>query len=633
MTTSEHIRRMPTLFLLATGTVILGGLLFVRYLEQPNMPPIDARYLDPELVIEARIDDLLMYMTLEEKIGQMALVDKNSIKRPDDVRKYRLGALLSGAGAKPDPNTPESWRTMVEEFTSYARRTRLGIPLLYGVDAAHGHTNIPGATVFPHQIGLGAANDPRLVEQIAEATARELEATGIYWNFAPSLDLPTDIRWGRVYETYSDDPVRTAMLGAAYVRGMQAEQGTSTRHVRALSTAKHYVGLGAMEWGSSRNKNFKIDQGRTAADEARLRAEFLPPFESAIDAGALSIMAGLNWWGDLDVAAERYLLTDVLKEELGFRGFVVSDWYGVYEIPGGTYRATVTAVNAGIDMVMLPFDYQQFVRDMKRAVRRNDISVERVDDAVRRILRAKFALGLFDGRTATESVDVLGNEEHRALAREAVARSMVLLKNEARIVPVTPDVRSIRVSGSAAHDTGRQSGAWTVEWQGIEGTWLPGATSILDGLRAVAGTDVMIEYHKDGTFDSKTSPADLGIAIVGEAPYAEGWGDNPLPQLTPEDLRAIESLKEHARHVLVILVTGRPLFITDSIATWDALLVAWLPGSEGAGVADVVFGRRVPTGTLPMPWPRDLSQLPLSVHGNTSNGTPVLFPRGAPRTH
>jgi beta-glucosidase len=624
---------MKVLRVIIIVSVVLLGMVFLAVShfnkkESTPKPLIDnPEYQNTSLPTEERIDDLLSYMTLEEKIGQMALVEKNSLTELKDLSEYGIGALLSGAGAKPENNTPQGWRTMVENFVNASKESRLGIPILYGVDATHGHANVPGATVFPHAIGLGATQDPELIERVARSTALELKATGINWSYSPNLDMPRDMRWGRTYETFSDDPKLTALLGTAFIRGTQYVEGESTGHFAVLSTPKHYVGVGGMEWETSSNKDFKIDQGTTERNEELLRSEYMVPFKAAVDAGALSIMAGLNSWGDTKLAANSYLLTDVLKGQLDFRGFVVSDWYGVYEISNNDYVSAIVAINAGVDMVMLPFDYKSFIENVTRAVRRNEIREERIDDAVRRILRAKFALGLFDSLPARPIIETVGNSSHRTTAREAVAKSMVLLKNENNVLPLTDSIEHVRIAGSAADNVGRQAGAWTVEWQGIDGNWLVGATSILAGVRARAPEGTVIEYDESGRFADSTTITDVGIAVVSEAPYAEGWGDTEYPTISPHDREIIERLKATSKELVVIIVSGRPLFISDEINTWDALVAAWLPGSEGAGVADVLFGDVPFTGTLPLPWPLRSEQLPITRDGVTKDGTSPLFPR------
>jgi beta-glucosidase len=381
-----------------------------------------------------------------------------------------------------------------------------------------------------------------------------------------------------------------------------------------------------MLWNTSSNENFRIDQGVTPGDLQLLKAEYLPPYQQAIEAGALSMMVGLNSWGETKIAANSYLIRTVLKDELGFTGFVVSDWYGVYEISDDDYDSAVTAINAGVDMVMLPFDYKDFVRNIQRAVRTGDIKMHRVDDAVTRILRAKFALGLFDDASVQEP-EPTDFEAHAALARKAVAQSAVLLKNDSNLLPIRAEAKTILVAGSAADNIGQQAGAWTVEWQGIDGNWLPGATSILAGIQTVSGPATKIVYRADAQFNTLEQKADIGIAVVGEKPYAEGWGDKQTPRLSEADTQTISRLQAISKKVVVVLVTGRPLIITDQVDGWDALMVVWLPGSEGAGVADVLFGKAAFTGTLPLPWPASISQLPIVTDGTTRDRSTVLYER------
>ncbi len=617
-----YSRVLWLMFFLTLIGVLLVLMLIVKGEPELVSPPANAPYKNAALPVDLRVEDLLSRMTLKEKIGQMALIEKNSVKDNEDIATYGLGGLLSGSGAKPADTSPEDWHSMVSEYYDAARATRLSIPLLYGSDAIHGHGHVLGATVFPHAIGLGATGDEVLMEAVGRATAKEVAATGINWNYAPNLDLPRDIRWGRVYEAFGDDSQLVTRLGAAYTRGLLSGEQPM------VASLKHFVGLGDMAWNSSTNKNFKIDQGATTGGEAQLRSTYLPPYKAAIAAGAQSVMVGLNTWDGTKIAANKYLITDVLKGELGFKGFVVSDWYGVYEIPGGDFVATVKAVNAGVDMVMLPFAYEAFVRDLTWAVRLGLVPEARIDDAVSRILRVKFAEGLFDREPATFAPEVIGSKEHRALAREAVAKSLVVLKNEGNVLPINPTVRSIRVAGSAADNVGMQSGAWTVEWQGIDGSWLPQSTSILAGIKARAGSGVAVEYDGAGNFKNSAQKAALGIAVVGETPYAEGWGDREYPILSDADLAAIARLKESSERVVVVIVSGRPLLVTGELPKWDALVAAWLPGSEGAGVADVLFGDKKFTGRLPLPWPAYAEQLPVTREGEGSDGSTMLFPRG-----
>lgn len=556
-----------------------------------------AAFRDASLPVETRVEDLLARMTTAEKIGQMAMVERKSVYDREDIVRYGIGALVSGGGSNPSPNTAASWLEMTNAYQSDALRTRLGIPLLYGADAVHGHANVPGATVFPHFIGLGATRDADLVRRVALATTAELAATGVYWNFSPNLDVPQDMRWGRVYESFSSDTAVVADLGRAYLEGI-----ANLPDDAAIGTAKHYMGAGDMRWGTSINKDYRIDQGATEVDEAALRRVHLPPFQAAVDAGVSSVMVGLNSWNGIKLSANRYLLTDVLKGELGFDGFVVSDWYGVYEIPGGEYHAAVTAIEAGVDMVMLPFDYKSFIGYVTQALENGDLTEARIDDAARRILRAKFRAGLFDRQLADASrLSRVGSDEHRAIAREAVRKSLVLLKNAGRTLPLDAKTSRILVAGSAAHNLGRQCGGWTVEWQGIDGNWIPG-TTILDGIRNAVPETTDVEYRLDGDFTPSRPLADVGIAVVGEAPYSEGYGDSEHPALTPEDLATIAKVRAASRRIVVIIVSGRPVDIRPYVKDWDAVVAAWYPGTEGAGVTDVLFGDYPFTGNLPVKW-------------------------------
>lgn len=561
---------------------------------QTNFP-----YQNSTLPIETRMNDLISRMTVAEKIGQMALIEKNSVKDLNDIAKYGLGALMSGSGGKPEDNTPEGWFNMVKEFQSYNQKTRLGIPLLYGVDANHGNSNVPGATIFPHSIGLGASKDSDLVRDVAKATAEEVAATGVNWVYSPNLDIVQDTRWGRTYETFGSDPKLAGALGQAYINGLQSfNQDDFT----IIATAKHYVGNGSTEWGSSINKDFFIDQGNSNISEDELRKNDLEPFRQAVEANVKSVMVGLNKWNGEKVTTNKFLVTDILKGEFGFQGFVVSDWYGVYEKEWNKYDALVKAVNAGVDMVMLPFDYQFFSDSMYQALANGDISDARVDDAVRRILKVKFETGLFDKKVVPDpfSLKYIGSEPHREIARRAVRKSLVLLKNN-KAVPIAKNTSRILVAGSAADNIGKQSGGWTVEWQGIDGNWIPG-TTILKGIQNMVSADVKVEYDLNGNFTNQKGLADVGIAVVGEKPYSEGWGDNENPTLSVEDIQTINNLKKNSKKIVVIIISGRPLDIKKYVKDWDAVVAVWLPGSEGQGVADVLFGDYPFTGSLPVVW-------------------------------
>lgn len=583
-------------------------------------------YMDSSLTAEERALDLLARMTLDEKIGQMTQVEKNSIPA-GDVTRYFIGSILSGGGGYPARNTPKGWAEMVDTFQEAALATRLGIPILYGVDAVHGHGNLYGATIFPHNIGLGAAGDPELVEQIGRATAEEMLATGIPWNFAPVLAVVRDIRWGRTYEAYGENTGLVTRLGAAYLRGLQSTQDEAgDRSIFVLATPKHYIGDGGTTWGTSKTENYKMDQGDTQMDEATLRALFLPPYQASLDAGAQSVMVSFSSWNGTKMHAQKHLITGVLKGELGFDGFVLSDWGGIDQVDRDYYTAVVSSINAGVDMNMVPQAYRRFITVMNQAVEAGDIPIRRIDDAVLRILTVKFKLGLFEQPYAGPAYrDTVGSDAHRALAREAVAKSLVLLKNDHAVLPLAKDTGLVYVAGAFANDIGVQCGGWTIEWQGRSGNITRG-TTILDAIEAAAAGEV--RFNRFGKFNGEQK-AGVGIVVIGETPYAEGRGDSANPALGTGDLELIRRVGDRSERVVVILLSGRPLVITEALPYADAFVAAWLPGTEGQGVADVLFGDRPFTGKTPFSWPREAGQLPFDFAGLPADGCDApLFPYG-----
>lgn len=596
-------------------------------------------YNDPLQPVEARMEDLLARMTLEEKIGQMTQVEKNSIK-PGDITKYYIGSILSGGGGSPSENTPQAWYAMIEGFQNEALSTRLKIPLIYGVDAVHGHGNLHNATIFPHNIGLGAANDPALMEKIGRATAEEMLATGATWNFAPVVAVVQDVRWGRTYEGYGEDTELVTSLGTAYIKGLQSltdnDNPAPGQSIFVLATPKHFIGDGATIWGSSRTENYELDQGNMQVPEEVLREVYLPPYQSAVDAGALNVMASFSSWKGLKMHAQGYLLTDVLKDELGFDGFIVSDWQGIDQIDADYYTAIVTGINAGIDMNMVPYDYVRFIDTMKQAVNNGDIPESSVDQAVRRILRAKFALGLFEQPMPDKKFQgTVRSREHLELARQAVRESLVLLKNDNNVLPLSKETPVIFVAGEGANDIGLQSGGWTLEWQGKPGIDNEG-TTILSGIRAAVSSDARLEYNRDGEFrefkDSDGNPliADVGIVVLAEEPYAEGVGDRADISLSDLENHLIAQVKEQSKTLIVILISGRPRVITEQLPLAEAWVAAWLPGTEGGSIADVLFGDYPFTGKLSYSWPRSNEQLPININ-NSAEKTGCeapLFPFG-----
>jgi beta-glucosidase len=572
-------------------------------------------YQDASQPVEKRVDDLLGRMSLDEKFGQMTLVEKNGIQM-DDISGLYIGGLLSGGGEAPTRNTPAGWAEMVRGFQQEALKTPLAIPLIYGIDAVHGHNSVRGAVIFPQQIGLGATRDAGLVEQVGQITAQEMIATGIYWNYAPVVAVAQDIRWGRIYESYSENTDLVSELSVAFLRGLQGEKLGGPNSV--LGTPKHFIGDGGTKWGSSTTDDYSLDQGVTDVDEATLRQLYLPPYEAAVKAGARSIMVSFSSWGGMKMHAQRHLLTDVLKGELGFTGFLVSDWGGIDQISPDYYQAVVTAINAGVDMNMVPTRYQRFLDVMAQAVKNGDIPMERVDDAVRRILRVKFEMGLFEHPFGDDALlKNVGSPEHRAVARQAVRESLVLLKNENAALPVAKNTKIIFVAGEHANNIGLQCGGWTITWQGSAGGITEG-TTILDGIKNAVLPDSNVVYNRFGNFDKAKAAdgsdliADVGMVVVGEQPYAEGKGDRADLHLDSAQVDMINRVRERSKKLVLVLVSGRPLIITDELEQADAVVAAWLPGTEGEGVADVLLGDAPFTGKLPFTWPRSMEQVPLA---------------------
>jgi beta-glucosidase len=597
-------------------------------------------YTDASQPVEARVEDLLKRMTLAEKIGQMTQVEKNSIGR-GDITQYHIGSILSGGGGSPAQNTVEAWYEMVEGYQDEALATRLRIPMIYGVDAVHGHGNMMNATIFPHNIGLGAGNNPELVQKIGRATAEEILASGIPWNFTPVIAVVQDVRWGRTYEGFGEETQLVTSLGTAYLKGMQnfedGDPASAGQTMLTLATPKHFIGDGATIWLSSRTEKYKLDQGNMQVPEDVLRELYLPPYQAAVDAGAMNVMTSFSSWKGIKMHAQQPLMTRILKNEMGFNGFIVSDWQAIDQIyPDDYYASVVTAINAGIDMNMVPYDYVKFIETMQQAVINEDIPGERIDDAVRRILRVKFSLGLFEHPMPDPSYQSsVRSREHLDLARQAVRESLVLLTNQNNILPLSKDTPLIFVAGDGGNDLGLQSGGWTLQWQGQPGNDNEG-TTILSGVRAAISADSHIEYNRDGDFsefrneDGSPQVADVGIVVIAEKPYAEGIGDKADISLTEAEVKLITQTKRQSNSVIVILLSGRPRVITDEIPLADAWVAAWLPGTEGAGIADVLFGDYPFSGKLSFSWPRSNQQLPININnsaGKTDCDAP-LFPFG-----
>lgn len=620
---SRHCLRYTALLVMATFTAIASAAqkdhvsassINPAHWPQPGWPlPADAK-------LEARINALLASMTTEEKVGQIIQADIGSIT-PDELRQYRLGSILAGGGSDPDGKynaPPKAWLDLADAYWEASMDTSGGgkaIPVIWGIDAVHGQSNIVGATLFPHNIGLGATHDPDLIREIGRITAIETRATGMEWTFAPTVAVPQDDRWGRTYEGYSESPTLVALLAPAMVEGLQGKANSheflDSRHV--MTTVKHYLGDG----GTTNGK----DQGNTEVSESVLRDVHAAGYIPSIAAGAQSVMASYNSFHGQKLHGDKALLTDVLKSRMQFGGFVVGDWNGHGQVPGCSNTDCAQTFNAGLDMAMAPDSWKGLYHSTLAHVKAGDITMARLDDAVRRILRVKFRMNLFaqpkpSQRTLGGHFDLLGAAEHRSVARRAVRESLVLLKNANGLLPLDPHAH-ILITGDGANNLGKQSGGWTLTWQGT-GTQradFPNADSIWDGFRqqitAAGGT---AELSENGDF--KTRP-DVAVVVFGEDPYAEFQGD--LPNLLFKagksgDLERIQKLKAQGIPVVAVFLSGRPLWMNREINAADAFVAAWLPGSEGAGIADVLLRNARGQiqhdfhGKLSFSWPRRADQ-------------------------
>ena len=607
--------------------------------DAPGDMPIEARVHPeqwPEIAFprvlteagEARVQAILARMTVEQKVGQIIQADIASVT-PEDVRRYRLGSVLNGGNSGPggdDLAPAEKWLELADAFYDASMDVAVGepaIPIVWGTDAVHGHSNIIGATIFPHNVGLGATRDPELIERIGQVTAVEIRVTGQEWTFAPTVAVPQDYRWGRAYEGYSSDPSLVAAYVGSMIRGLQGPPSTSPilAGPYVAASTKHYLADGGTTDGR--------DQGDAAISELELRLIHGAPYIPAIENGVATIMTSFSSWNGVKLSAHRGLVTDVLKGRMNFDGMVITDWNAHGQVAGCSNASCPRAVDAGIDMFMAPDSWRMFYDSTLAQVRDGTIAMDRLDDAVARVLRLKERLGLFEmgkpsQRALSGEYHLLGAPDHRAVAREAVRKSMVLLKNTG-VLPLQPGGR-ILVAGDAANDIARQSGGWTLSWQGtgLENDLFPGATSLWSGIeQAATATGGSAQLSEDGTF---TQRPDAAIVIFGETPYAEFQGDIATLQLRPElrgPIATMRRLKEQGIPVVAVMITGRPLYVNEALNTADAFVAAWLPGSEGAGVADMLFAGAdgAPAfefqGLLPTAWP-----------ATARHGGAVLFPFG-----
>ena len=583
-----------------------------------------------DTAIQEQVDALMGKMTLAQKIGQMVQTERMSIT-PDEVKAWHIGSVLSGGGSSPGDNSLQDWVNMNDAYWAASMEDdegHLAIPILYGIDAIHGNNNVQGATIFPHNIGLGAANDADLLAKVAQVTAKEILASGVEWTFAPTLAVARNSQWGRTYESYSEDPAIVSAYSGRFVDGLQGDLGTDS----VIACVKHWVGDGGTTHG--------IDQGETTLPEEELERLHMASYYPAIEAGVLTVMVSFNSWMGEKCHGHQYLLNYLLKEKLQFQGFVISDWDGIDYLSENYFDAVAIGVNAGIDMFMVSEHWQPFIDHLTHHVVRGTVAMDRIDDAVRRILSVKFAYGLFDKprpaqRHWSNHVS-FGSQEHREVAREAVRKSLVLLKNENAHLPLAKDQR-ILVTGKNAHNTGHQCGGFTIAWQGTSGNeFVIGGTSIWEGIQQIASSAVL---SADGSgHDADPALHDVANVVIGETPYAEGMGDirtgddvivqagsqingllkvlEPygntmlLADLHPEDLQTITNITSRGVPVITVFVAGRPLVTNRELDASSAFVAAWLPGSEGQGVADVLFGDYDFSGKLSFSWPRTVDKTP-----------------------
>lgn len=607
-------------------------------------------YRDASRPVGQRVTDLLRRMTLDEKIGQMTQAERASVDSDTSkITSDHLGSLLSGGGSVPSPNRPRAWANMVDRYQTAALATRLHIPLIYGIDTVHGDGNMYGATVFPHNIGLGATRNPALVRRVEHVAASETRSTGPQWAFAPCICVARDDRWGRIYESFGETPDLVKRMETA-IDGLQGPRGHLGDNTRVLATAKHFAGDGLTTYGTGSNNHttgdYTVDQGVDEVSHRTFRRLALSPYVPAVKqhhvGSVMPSYSDIDWTGDgpgnrINMHGNRALITGWLKHKQGFKGLVISDYNGIDHInpeagpssDPAVFRMRVAAgVNAGIDMFMQPSNYEDFESTLKALVQDGTVPVARINDAVRRILRVKFQLGLFEHPyTDRTHLSQVGSRAHRAVARRAVSQSQVLLKNRKATLPLRRSGRPVYVAGSNADNIGNQAGGWTLTWQGGSTNVIPG-TTILQGIRRASSSHVTFSE----TAAKPVPHRAVGVVVVGETPYSEGFGDVGGPQwaydpgdqgvprppktmhLSAADTNAVNTVCAQASRCVVLVVSGRPMIIPSTMRrNIDALVASWLPGSEGEGVADVLFGNRPFTGKLPVTWPRTVAQEPINI--------------------
>ncbi|MGW0518139.1 glycoside hydrolase family 3 N-terminal domain-containing protein [Crossiella sp. NPDC003009] len=618
------LRTRPTLALTAVAALMLGSA-HASTAQEPGEDRGHAVYLDAAAPVERRVSDLLRRMTLEEKVGQMAQIRLGKLRGNCDygpgplvescmkavLSDAKVGSILSGGGDNPAPDpSPKAWAEMTNAIQKYAlEHQRLRIPIIYGADGVHGHSNLPAAVMFPHQIGLGATWNPELIQQAGKATGEAMRATGVFWNFAPVSDLARDTRWGRYYEAYSEDPFLAGSLAAAAVKGMQTPASDTAQ---LTATAKHFAGYSQPFNGHDRANAF--------IPVRQLQDSVLPPFQAQFDAGVKTVMINSGAINGIPVHASRYMLVEQLRERMGFQGVAVSDWEDMkklvthHKVAADYPSAIAMSVNAGVDMAMEPSDAQAFTQGLVTVVRDGRVSQRRIDEAVRRILKLKFELGLFekpfvDPAKAEQAVRGNGAD----LSRKAATESMVLLRNEKSTLPLSSSAKKLVVTGDTADDARRQLGGWTVEWQGVPPNGpFPETTTVLEGLKAAAPQTEISHAQDQATAVAEAKTADAVVVVLGEKEGAEGTADTEDPSLSPAQQQLVDAVQATGKPVVVVLLTGRGR-VLGSVADADALLSGWLPGTEGGhAVADVLFGKANPSGKLPVSWPKTVGDQPMS---------------------
>ncbi|CAH2065105.1 unnamed protein product [Thlaspi arvense] len=593
---------------------------------------MDCIYKNPKEAVEDRIQDLLQRMTVEEKIGQMTQIHRG-VSSAAVVKDFFIGSVCNSAGKSGNDVMSADWAKMIDGFQTASLETRLAIPIIYGLDAVHGNNKFYGATIFPHNIGLGATRDADLARRIGSATALEVRASGAQWAFEPCVAVCKDPRWGRCFESYSENTDVVCNM-TSIVSGLQGTppEGHPAGYPflagrnNVVACAKHFVGDGGTEEGNN--------EGDTVASYEDLERIHMAPYLNCLAQGVSAVMPTYSRWNGRKLHADRFLLTEILKDKLGFKGCLVSDWAGIDKMGeprGSNYRECVeAAINAGIDMVMVPYKYEKFITDLTSLVKSGEILMSRIDDAVERILRLKFTAGLFEHPFSDKSLlKFVGCKEHREIAREAVRKSLVLLKNgkdsEKPFLPLDRNAKRVLVAGTHADDLGFQCGGWSKTWQGQSGRITIG-TTVLDAVKAIVGVETEVVYEKSPSEETLSGKDfSYAIVVVGEPPYAESRGDDPEPSIHFDGAEVIRLVAEEIPTV-AILMTGRPVFLDPTVLEKvEALVAAWLPGTEGDGIADVVFGDYDFTGKLPISWFRTTEQLPLNPE---ADGYDPLFPFG-----